>query len=110
MRSRGIMEKCSFCVQRIRRSTREGERDEVQVEDGDRAISPACVNACPTTALTFGDFNNGSSQVSMMKEEAMANQGKKEGRGYRLLDNLGTDANVIYLKKVDNSAGAVHGH
>ena len=110
VRSRGIMEKCSFCVQRIRRSTREGERDEVQVEDGDRAISPACVNACPTTALTFGDFNNESSQVSMMKEEAMANRGKKEGRGYRLLDNLGTEANVIYLKKVDNSAGAVHGH
>ena len=110
VRSRGIMEKCSFCVQRIRRSTRESERDEVQVEDGDRAISPACVNACPTTALTFGDLNNEASQVSLMKEEAMANRGKKEGRGYRLLDNLGTEANVIYLKKVDNSAGAVHGH
>jgi len=46
----------------------------------------------------------------LMKEEAMAKRGKKEGRGYRLLDNLGTEANVIYLKKVDNSAGAVHGH
>ena len=40
----------------------------------------------------------------------MSNRGKKDGRGYRLLDNLGTETNVIYLKKVDESAGAVHGH
>ena len=97
-------------MQRIRRSTREADRDGVQVEDGDRGISPACVNACPTTSLTFGDFNDETSQVSIMKEEAMSNRGKKDGRGYRLLDNLGTEANVIYLKKVDESVGAVHGH
>ena len=69
-------------------------------------MNPACVNACATNALTFGDFNDESSKVSKMKSDAMS----EEGRGYRLMDNLGTDNNVIYLKKVDESAGAVHGH
>ena len=106
VRGRGIMEKCSFCIQRIKRSTRESERDSVHLEDGDRALNPGCVNACASNALTFGDFNDESSKVSKMKSDAMS----EEGRGYRLMDNLGTDNNVIYLKKVDESAGAVHGH
>ena len=45
----------------------------------------------------FGDFNDESSKVSKMKSDAMS----EEGRGYRLMDNLGTDNNVIYLKKVE---------
>tara|TARA_B100001167_G_scaffold181609_1_gene138765 strand:- start:257 stop:562 length:306 start_codon:yes stop_codon:yes gene_type:complete len=101
------MEKCSFCIQRIRRSTRESERDGVELEDGDRGLNPACVNSCPTSALTFGDFNDEDSQVSQMKSDAMSGE---HGRGYRLMDNLGTETNVIYLKKVDDSVGAVHGH
>ena len=107
MRSRGIMEKCSFCIQRIRRSTREEDKNGIEVEDGSRGLNPACVNACPTNALAFGDFNDKNSEVSMMKSDGMDDE---HGRGYKLMDNLGTDNNVIYLKKVDESAGVGHGH
>ena len=106
VRSRGIMEKCSFCVQRIQRATREGDRNGLGVQDGDRSLNSACVNACPTSALTFGNFADSDSQVSKMKVDAMGEQ----GRGYGLMENLGTDPNVIYLKKVVESAGVSHGH
>ena len=106
VRGRGIMEKCSFCVQRIQRSTREAERDGVPLEDGDRGLTPACVNACPTSALNFGNFNDSESNVSKMKEDAMGDH----GRGYKLMDSMGTDANVIYLKKIDEGAEVSHGH
>ena len=97
VRSRGIMEKCTFCVQRIRRSKQEAARDGRVVEDESRDISPACVNACPTDTLYFGDLNDPDSKVSKLKEKEMGDH----GRGYRLLDSLGTEPNVIYLKKVD---------
>ena len=101
VRTRGIMEKCTFCVQRIRRSQRKGETD-----DGERALNPACVNACPTGTLTFGDFNDPNSRASRIREK----ETREGGRGYRLLENLGTDPNVIYLKKVDKHAEEVsHG-
>ena len=100
------MEKCSFCVQRIQRSTREGDRNGLGVQDGDRGLNPACVNACPTGALNFGNFADSDSQVSRMKADAMGEQ----GRGYGLMENLGTDPNVVYLKKVDESAEVSHGH
>ena len=69
-------------------------------------MNPACVNAYPTSALTFGDFKDENSEVSKMKKDAMSD----EGRGYKLMDNLGTDTNVIYLKKIDEPAGVGHGH
>ena len=100
VRSRGIMEKCTFCIQRIRRSKREASRDEREVQDEDRGINPACVNACPTDTLYFGDFNDPDSKVSKLKKKELGDH----GRGYKLLDELGTDPNVIYLKKVDHSA------
>jgi len=101
------MEKCSFCIQRVRRSTREADRDGEELKDGDRGLNPACVNACSTSALTFGDFNEENSKVSKMREDAMSGE---HSRGYRLMDNLGTETNVVYLKKVDESVGAPHGH
>ena len=100
VRSRGIMEKCSFCVQRIRGATRNAEREGREVEDGDRSLSPACVNSCPTDALTFGDLNNENSKVRQMVDEELP----EGGRGYHMFDKLGTNPNVVYLKKVDESA------
>ena len=66
MRSRGIMEKCTFCVQRIRRATRGGK----EVED--QSFNPACVQACPTDAMAFGDLNNGESRVAELWEDERA--------------------------------------
>ena len=100
VRTRGIMEKCTFCIQRIRRSTREAGREDRAVEDGDRALNPACVNACPTETLVFGNLNDPDSKVSKMR----AKESQSEGRGYALLEELGTNPNVVYLKKVEEDA------
>ena len=100
VRSRGIMEKCTFCVQRIRRSTREAKKDGREVQDGDRELYPACVNACPTDALVWGDLKDAGSKVTALhrKEE------DDGGRGYKMLDEVGTGPNVLYMKKVDPRA------
>ncbi len=100
VRSRGIMEKCSFCVQRIQRVRRKAKREGREVQDGDRQLNPACVNACPTEALVFGDFNNPESRVSRIREKELA----QEGRGYILFESLDTKPSVVYLKKVDAHA------
>jgi molybdopterin-containing oxidoreductase family iron-sulfur binding subunit len=87
VRERGIIEKCSFCVQRIRRAELDADAAGRQVEDGE--IQPACVQGCPTSALIFGDLNDPESSVSAL---ALSN------RAFRLLEVLGTDPAVIYLK------------
>ena len=119
VRSRGIMEKCTFCVQRIRRSTRDQRRGET-VEDGDRGLNPACVNACPTDTLVFGDISDvmeAAHADQPMPAEPKSRAGRmiaKEmgdgGRGYSLFEDLGTRPNVIYLKKVDKEAEGSNGH
>ncbi|MCY3544094.1 MAG: 4Fe-4S dicluster domain-containing protein [Chloroflexota bacterium] len=110
VRSRGIMEKCTFCVQRIRRSSREADKEGVELQDGDRALNPACVNACPTEALMFGDLNNPESKVAKKaaKELRETTPARKGGRGYELMDEFGTHPNVVYLKKYDKDAGEAH--
>ena len=107
VRSRGIMEKCTFCIQRIRRGERVVERqggkmlDHKELTDGN--FLPACVQACPSNALTFGEQTDSTSPVYPFFKDL--NESKDEDqrttRGYRLLDDLGTKPNVIYLKKVD---------
>ena len=64
-------------------------------------LNTACVNACPTDTLVFGDFNNPESRVSKLRKKEMDDH---HGRGYKMLDELGTSPNVIYLKKVDKEA------
>ncbi|MCH7738517.1 MAG: 4Fe-4S dicluster domain-containing protein [Chloroflexi bacterium] len=99
IRSRGIMEKCSFCIQRIRRAERLGRRENRLVADGE--IQTACSQACPTNALTFGNLKDPDSKVSRLS---------KDRRHYKLLDEkIGTDPNVIYLARVEEKAEAVHG-
>ena len=104
IRSRGIMEKCTFCIQRIRRSTRDAKLEGRDLEDGARELNPACVNACPTDTLVFGDLNDPDSRVAMMTEKETGDH----GRGYHLLEELGTEPNVLYLKKVDKDAKEGH--
>ncbi len=100
VRSRGIMEKCTFCIQRIRRSGQTAAAEGRVLEDGAREASPACVNACPTDALVFGDFADPDSKVSKIKEKELGDH----GRGYHMLESLGTHPSVVYLKKVDEHA------
>ena len=101
------MEKCTFCIQRIRRATRKARQEDVAVsekarqdEDFERALNPACVNACPTETLVFGDLNDSESKVVREIE-------KHEGRAYKLLEGIGTGPSIVYLKKIDKEAGEV---
>ncbi len=89
VRTRGIMEKCTMCIQRIRRATRGGK----QVED--QSFNPACVQACPTDAMVFGDLNNPESRVAEQWEDE---------RAFRVLEGLGTNPSVKYLKQVELDA------
>lgn len=89
VREMGVMEKCTFCIQRIRAAKDKAKDEKRDLRDGD--VTPACVQSCPTGAMTFGDLNDPESGVSKMA----ANQ-----RRFRLLEDLNTDPSVIYLKRV----------
>ncbi|MBI4287504.1 MAG: 4Fe-4S dicluster domain-containing protein [Chloroflexi bacterium] len=90
VRPRGLIEKCTFCVQRINAGARRARREGRAVQDGD--ITPACAQACPTNALVFGNVLDRQSQVFRLS---------RDPRAYRLLEHLGTEPAVTYLKKVD---------
>ncbi len=93
VRSRGIMEKCTFCIHRIRRAEREARHDQRELGDGEP--SPACVQTCPTGALIFGNMKDPDSRVSRLL---------KDPRGYKLLARLGANPSVVYLKKVETQS------
>ncbi len=89
VRSNGVMEKCTFCVQRIRQGKEHAEKEGRRVKDGD--VTPACAQTCPTSALVFGDRNDPDSRVSALA---------RSDRGFHLLAELGTEPAITYLKKV----------
>jgi molybdopterin-containing oxidoreductase family iron-sulfur binding subunit len=91
VRSRGVVEKCSFCVQRIQEKKAQAKVDGRPIEDGE--IQPACVQSCPGNALVFGDLNNPESKISKLF---------KNERNYHLLEELHTLPSVGYLTKVRN--------
>ena len=91
VRSKGVMEKCTFCIQRIRDGKEHAKALGVPVQDGD--IETACMQSCPTQAITFGDINNPKSRVSELI---------KRPRGYHVLAELNTLPVVTYEVKVRN--------
>ncbi len=91
VRSRGVMEKCSMCVQRIQYGKLEAKKDGRSIKDGE--IQTACQSACPTHAITFGDYNDEASLVSAYRADE---------RAYALLEEVGTEPNVFYQVKVRN--------
>ena len=95
VRSAGVMEKCTFCVQRIRRVEERALVEGREVRDGE--VQPACVQTCPTKVFTFGDMRNPESQVSLMVEDSK--------RKFRLLEHLGTEPSIYYLKGGDAYVG-----
>ena len=88
-RMAGVMEKCSFCVQRIQGAKDTAQDEDRPVQDGD--VTPACAQTCPTHAIVFGDLNDPESRVSQLSEDP---------RSYRVFDSLNTRPAVTYLKKV----------
>lgn len=91
VRPRGVMEKCTFCVQRIQDARMRAKVEGRTVRDGE--IRPACAVACPAEAIVFGDLKDPQSRVSKVS---------KDGRGYKVLAELGVRPAVTYLADIRN--------
>ncbi len=89
VRTKGVMEKCTFCIQRIRFAQTDARVRHRELADGD--ITPACVQTCPTEAFIFGDAHDPASRVSRSKTDA---------RGYHVFDMLNTKPGITYLERV----------
>jgi Fe-S-cluster-containing dehydrogenase component len=88
IRIAGVMEKCTFCIQRIKRVESDAKEEHRLVADAE--VQPACVQSCPAEAMVFGDLNDPESKVARMSAS---------GRATRLLEETGTKPKVFYLQK-----------
>jgi molybdopterin-containing oxidoreductase family iron-sulfur binding subunit len=91
VREHGVMEKCTYCVQRINRARVTAEREDRRIRDGE--VVPACAAACPTQAIAFGDVSDQKTLVSRMKADL---------RRYDLMAELNTRPRTSYLARVRN--------
>jgi molybdopterin-containing oxidoreductase family iron-sulfur binding subunit len=106
VRTRGVMEKCTYCVQRINGARIQAKKEGRAVQDGE--IVTACQQACPTSAIAFGDINDPQSRVSKLKASHL---------NYKLLEDLNTRPRTSYLGRVTNpnlnmpnTETSAHGH
>ncbi len=97
VRSRGVAEKCSFCIQRIQEKKLGAKLENRELKDGE--IKPACLQSCPANAIVFGDRNMQDSEIS----KAFANE-----RNYFLLEEVNTQPSVGYLTKIRNTESNKH--
>ncbi|NLN32090.1 MAG: TAT-variant-translocated molybdopterin oxidoreductase [Flavobacteriaceae bacterium] len=97
VRSRGVMEKCSFCIQETQAAILKAKKEGRKVTDEEFRDASACAAACGTGAMVFGDVNDDESQVKQLSEE---------NRVYRVIEELGTKPNVFYHVKIKNRSEA----
>jgi anaerobic selenocysteine-containing dehydrogenase/Fe-S-cluster-containing dehydrogenase component len=95
VRSRGVMEKCTFCIQRIRFAENQARDEGRAVRDGE--IVPACAQTCPARAIVFGDANDPGSGVT---------RAARDGRAFRALEDLNTQPAITYLARVKEEGGS----
>jgi len=107
VRSRGVMEKCSFCVQRIQNGKLTAKRERRPMQDGE--VITACQASCASGAILFGDMNNPESKISQLLKITLDEKNpygidKKIGnpRAYRVLEDIGVKPNIFYLTKIRN--------
>ena len=94
VRGRGVMEKCTFCIQRIRQAQLNAKRHGTEVKDGE--IVPACAQTCPTRAILFGNLLDPASEVGRVT--------RNDPRRYHLLANLNTKPAIAYLRRIDKES------
>lgn len=92
VRSRGVMEKCSFCVQRIQAAKLSAKRDNRKL--GTDEFTTACAQTCPSNAIIFGDLNDSNSEISKLY---------KNERSYHVIEELDTKPSIAYMTKIRNS-------
>ena len=88
VRPKGVVEKCTFCTQRIRAAKEQARAENRELRDGD--VVTACQEACPARAIYFGDLHDPESTVYRLS---------RSKRAYKLLEDLGTEPKVHYLKE-----------
>ena len=88
LRVRGVMEKCTFCIQRISAAKTQARAEDRDVADGE--VQPACAQACPPKAIVFGNLADPESEVSRLS---------RSPRGHKLLEETGTQPSVVYLER-----------
>src|SRR2546421_357967 len=93
VREKGVMEKCTFCVQRIRGAQNRARLEDRNVQDGD--ITPSCAQACPSEAIVFGDLHDRTSRVAALAQDP---------RGYHVHTELNTKPAITYLARVVHGA------
>jgi molybdopterin-containing oxidoreductase family iron-sulfur binding subunit len=98
VRNLGVMEKCTYCVQRINRSRIVAERESRTISDGE--IRTACQQACPTEAIVFGNTNDKGAKVSLLKAEPLS---------YGMLEDVNTRPRTTYLARIVNPSPEIAG-
>jgi molybdopterin-containing oxidoreductase family iron-sulfur binding subunit len=91
VRSRGVMEKCSFCIQRIQAGKLQAKLENRKVKDGD--VKTACQQSCPADAIIFGDVNDKNSEIAKLFNNE---------RSYVLLEEYNVQPSVSYMTKIRN--------
>src|SRR5262249_25745907 len=98
VRWRGVMEKCTYCLQRINAARITSEKENRRIKDGE--VKTACQQACPAEAIVFGDLNDMNSRVAALKKHSL---------DYAMLGELNTRPRTTYIAKVVNPGGSAQG-